>query len=41
MNDWPLNNNWKKLGKNTQLADDVGEVSWTRSGAAPCFTDVM
>lgn len=41
VNDWPLKETWKNMGKNTKLADDVGEVSWTRSGSIPCFTDIM
>ena len=41
VNNWPVKDNLKNIGKNVKLADDMGDVSWTRSGAVPCFTDVM
>jgi hypothetical protein len=44
---WYKTNNWKLpgglsgLGKDKKLAKDMGDVSLTRYGQIPCFTDVM
>jgi hypothetical protein len=36
-----LKENLKNRGISTDLAEDMADVSWTRSGAVPCFTDIM
>lgn len=41
VNDWPLRQKWNNLGAKSNLAVEIGDVSWTRSGKVPCFTDIM
>jgi hypothetical protein len=41
VNEWPLKEKWNKLGANSNLAVEIGDVSWTRSRSVPCFTDIM
>jgi hypothetical protein len=40
-NNWQLPRSMRDFGQDSKLAAEVGDVSWTRSGRHPCFTDIM
>lgn len=40
-NHWKLPDSVRGMGKDKKFAKDMGDVSLTRYGQIPCFTDVM